>query len=660
VKGLRRLKGEQFGGSGSPGPGRPLRGFAAFVLIVALAGLLTASALAKPKPRPDLVITVVLKPPANAVTGASISIGATVKNKGKATAKASKVGFYLSLDGRKDTGDLRLGRVPEPKLKKGKSKKPAGRSAIPASTPAGSYSVLACADDPGRVKESNERTNCRASKSKIALTKPLPGDADGDGTPDASDCAPNNPAIHPGATDAPELSFTDSNCDGIDGDVSKAVFVSASIGSPGGAGTQASPLNTIAAGVAQASGQGRDVYVAEGTYNEGSGVNLAAAVSIYGGYSSSGWSRSTATPTVNGSPQAALANGVSGVTLQLLTLQGSADGARSAYGLRAINGASVTLESSTVVAGAGLNGGAGSTGPVGLPGGNGVSGGIGTAGSGGLSPASATGGFGAAGPVTAVVGDPGSPGITVPGGGLGGAGGLGSQHRGTCDVPVFDSTNAVDTALPGGPGPPGAAGAAGGLPAAATVGPVWNGTGGASGGQGHPGGGGGGGGSGSGTSVFNPFPSCSGRKGGGGGGGGGGGAGGDGGGGGGFGGGSFAVYLWNSTLNLKGGALAASNGGAGGAGGDGGAGGAGGVGASGGPPEVSPAGFGGPGKAGGSGGKGGSGGGGPGGPSVGVFRGGSSTYVPSGSPSITPGTGGAGGASSGNAGPAGFSAAVSP
>ena len=444
-RGCGTLKGDGQLGGCALGAGKPLRGFAAFVLVVASAGLLTASALAKPKPRPDLVITVVLKPPANAITGASISIRATVKNKGKATAKASKVGFYLSFDGRKDTRDLRLRRVPEPKLKKGKSKKPAGRSAIPASTPAGSYFVLACADDPGKVKESNERTNCRASKSMIAITKPLPGDADGDGTPDASDCAPNNPAIHPGATDAPELSFTDSNCDGIDGAVSKAVFVSASIGSSGGAGTQASPLNTIAAGVAQASGQGRDVYVAEGTYNEGSGVNLAAAVSIYGGYSSSGWSRSTATPTVNGSPQAALANGVSGVILQLLTLQGNADGARSAYGLRAINGASVTLESSTVIAGAGIGGAAGGPGGAGQPGGNGVAGGIGTAGSGGLSPASATGGFGAAGPVTAVLGDPGSPGITVPGGGLGGAGGLGSLHRGTCDIPVFDSTTMPST-----------------------------------------------------------------------------------------------------------------------------------------------------------------------------------------------------------------------
>ena len=68
--------------------------------------------------------------------------------------------------------DLRLRTMREPRLKKGKSKKPAGRSTIPASTPAGSYFVLACADDPKKVKESNERANCRASKSKVAMASP--------------------------------------------------------------------------------------------------------------------------------------------------------------------------------------------------------------------------------------------------------------------------------------------------------------------------------------------------------------------------------------------------------------------------------------------------------------------------------------------------------
>jgi hypothetical protein len=53
-----------------------------------------------------------------------------------------------------------------------------------------------------------------------------PADSDRDGTPDGQDCGPHDASIHPGALDAPDLSFVDSNCDGIDGTVNDAVFVS--------------------------------------------------------------------------------------------------------------------------------------------------------------------------------------------------------------------------------------------------------------------------------------------------------------------------------------------------------------------------------------------------------------------------------------------------
>jgi hypothetical protein len=57
---------------------------------------------------------------------------------------------------------------------------------------------------------------------------PVQRDVDHDGTADDRDCAPRDPAIQPGAPDLPDLSFVDSNCDGIDGTDKDAVFVSSS------------------------------------------------------------------------------------------------------------------------------------------------------------------------------------------------------------------------------------------------------------------------------------------------------------------------------------------------------------------------------------------------------------------------------------------------
>src|SRR5438552_963890 len=68
-------------------------------------------------------------------------------------------------------------------------------------------------------------------------------DYDGDGHV-ADDCAPFDPNIYPGAPDRPDLSFQDTNCDGIDGDASHAVFVSLS-GNNAATGTKDNPLRTI-------------------------------------------------------------------------------------------------------------------------------------------------------------------------------------------------------------------------------------------------------------------------------------------------------------------------------------------------------------------------------------------------------------------------------
>ncbi len=97
-----------------------------------------------------------------------------------------------------------------------------------------------------------------------------------------SDCDDTNSAINPVAFDNPDSSFVDSNCDGIDGNIDNAIFVSSS-GDSGNSGTIISPLLTINSGIAMANSLGKqNVYIAIGTYNEL--VILENGVSIYGGY----------------------------------------------------------------------------------------------------------------------------------------------------------------------------------------------------------------------------------------------------------------------------------------------------------------------------------------------------------------------------------------
>src|SRR3954471_6259240 len=93
-------------------------------------------------------------------------------------------------------------------------------------------------------------------------------DFDGDGpqtTPGKIDCAPLDPAVHPGAVDKPDLNFEDTNCDGIDGDLSKAVFVALS-GDDNAPGTLTNPKRTINAAItaANAANPKKDVYIAGG------------------------------------------------------------------------------------------------------------------------------------------------------------------------------------------------------------------------------------------------------------------------------------------------------------------------------------------------------------------------------------------------------------
>ena len=96
---------------------------------------------------------------------------------------------------------------------------------------------------------------------------------------DGCECVITNPDL-----DEPDPEGIDADCDGIDGELEKGVFV-ASYGRPNAAGTIEDPFDTIQAAIFLASTQPQRnyIYVASGVYAES--LTLRGSVKIYGGYS---------------------------------------------------------------------------------------------------------------------------------------------------------------------------------------------------------------------------------------------------------------------------------------------------------------------------------------------------------------------------------------
>ena len=437
-------------------------------------------------------------------------------------------------------------------------------------------------------------------------------------------------------------------------------------------GTAAHPKRTLNAAIAAAGAMtpAGAVYAATGNYDDGV-VDLANGVTVYGGFDTTWRPATTGATVLIGRPEAVLADGVTSAGLERATLNGKpAEGELSAYGLRAINGASVVLAGVRAVADDGMPGSSGQPGGDGVPGTAGGAGAGADGGAGGGSVFGCAGGTGAFAVSGTTGGSGGQDGFSPAGGGTPGQGGSGGA-AGSCSITSSSNGgNAPDDATAGGDGPGGAAGTGGAADPAILAG-EWLGSPGSDGGDGHPGGGGGAGGGGGGTAHGTNAPictNCSAISGGPGGGGGAGGGGGEGGGGGAAGGGSFGLLLVDSTVTMHGGAVVTGKGGDGGAGGAGGAGGNGGAGGPGGAGQVGSSacstrsgGGGAPGKQGGRGGDGGAGGGGAGGPAIGVLSFGASTFTQVGTVEITfgsPGQGGASPAGGAAAGATGISGAI--
>jgi subtilase family serine protease len=112
-------------------------------------------------------------PPASAAVGSAFNLTQTVRNAGAVDAAASISRFYLSTDGAKSAGDMLLtGTTSVPALTPGATASGGRSVTVPSTATAGSYFVVACADDLLAVKELDDSNNCAASRTMVLVGSP--------------------------------------------------------------------------------------------------------------------------------------------------------------------------------------------------------------------------------------------------------------------------------------------------------------------------------------------------------------------------------------------------------------------------------------------------------------------------------------------------------
>lgn len=116
--------------------------------------------------RPDLIVTVV-SGPTSGTRGRKVTVNATAKNQGQASAGASTLSFYLSADATITTADKKLSDVSVTSLAVGASKAVSSSVTLPTSLAKGTYYVGAIADRAAVVLESDENNNWKAGNTIV-------------------------------------------------------------------------------------------------------------------------------------------------------------------------------------------------------------------------------------------------------------------------------------------------------------------------------------------------------------------------------------------------------------------------------------------------------------------------------------------------------------
>ncbi|MGZ8833975.1 MAG: CARDB domain-containing protein, partial [Thermoanaerobaculia bacterium] len=147
---------------------------------------------------PDFVVTA-LAVTKNVAPGGSATITDTTKNQGQAASSVSTTSFYLSKNTLLETSDPMLGGREVPGLTPGTESAGSATVVIPASTEPGTYTIVAKADGPLAIVETQESNNTRTTTIQIG--------------PDLTVAALSGPQVAaPGATIA--VSDTTTNAGG--------------------------------------------------------------------------------------------------------------------------------------------------------------------------------------------------------------------------------------------------------------------------------------------------------------------------------------------------------------------------------------------------------------------------------------------------------------
>ena len=227
------------------------------------------------------------------------------------------------------------------------------------SSPAGSPSRTSAGDagDSGAAGATSNSGDSGAG----GMVEAVANDAGGEGG--AFEAAPSCVPVR--GPDVPDDDFADSNCDGIDGNKSNAIFVSPD-GDDGHNGAFGLPVSTISKALEIAAAQGKDVYVCVGEYAENVVIDTKA-VSIFGGYDCVDWSRGNARPNVIPAAGIALTlRKVSAVTVDRMSFV-SADAiapGESAIAAQLVASDHVVLSHLELTAGSGAQGLPGTTVPT--------------------------------------------------------------------------------------------------------------------------------------------------------------------------------------------------------------------------------------------------------------------------------------------------------